>query len=84
MCTRFVYNGSDTIVGFNFDIDPADYEHRVIAEHDRFFIGIRMPDGKFHPFMGCMQTAMWARSCMYTETTAQPRIRAKTAVRFRN
>ena len=52
MCTRFVYNGSDTIVGFNFDIDPADYEHRVIAEHDRFFIGIRMPDGKFHSFHG--------------------------------
>ena len=21
MCTRFVYNGKETIVGFNFDID---------------------------------------------------------------
>ena len=21
MCTRFVYNGNDTITGFNFDID---------------------------------------------------------------
>lgn len=26
MCTRFVYNGNDTIVGFNFDIDISEYE----------------------------------------------------------
>lgn len=26
MCTGFVYNGNDTIVGFNFDIDISEYE----------------------------------------------------------
>lgn len=39
MCTRFVYNGKETIVGFNFDIDLSEWEHTVIAEKDRFFIG---------------------------------------------
>ena len=37
MCTRFVYNGKETIVGFNFDIDLSEWEHTVIAEKDRFF-----------------------------------------------
>ena len=32
MCTRFVYNGKETIVGFNFDIDLSEWEHTVIAE----------------------------------------------------
>ena len=41
MCTRFVYNGKETIVGFNFDIDLSEWEHTVIAEKDRFFIGIK-------------------------------------------
>ena len=45
MCTRFVYNGKETIVGFNFDIDLSEWEHTVIAEKDRFFIGIKMSDG---------------------------------------
>ena len=26
MCTRFVYNGKETIVGFNFDIDLSEWE----------------------------------------------------------
>ena len=42
MCTRFVYNGKETIVGFNFDIDLSEWEHTVIAEKDRFFIGIKI------------------------------------------
>ena len=37
MCTRFVYNGKETIVGFNFDIVLSEWEHTVIAEKDRFF-----------------------------------------------
>lgn len=52
MCTRFVYNGNDTIVGFNFDIDLAVWTHTVIKEKDRFYIGIKMPDGNYHSFHG--------------------------------
>ena len=53
MCTRFVYNGrEDTIAGFNFDIDLSVWTHKVIAEKDRFFIGIKMPDNRYHSFHG--------------------------------
>lgn len=52
MCTRFVYNGDNTIVGFNFDIDLSVWTHMVIAEKDRFFIGIKMPDNRYHSFHG--------------------------------
>lgn len=62
MCTRFVYNrnkilGSqrdteDPIVGFNFDIDLSVWTHKVIGEKDRFFIGIKMPDNRYHSFHG--------------------------------
>ena len=52
MCTRFVYNGDDTIVGFNFDIDLSVWTHKVIAEKDRFYIGIKMPDNRYHSFHG--------------------------------
>ena len=52
MCTRFVYNGEDTVVGFNFDIDLSVWTHKVIAEKDRFFIGIKMPDNQYHSFHG--------------------------------
>lgn len=52
MCTRFVYNGIDTITGFNFDIDLAVWTHTVIKEKDRFYIGIKMPDGDYHSFHG--------------------------------
>ena len=45
MCTRFVYNGIDKIVGFNFDIDLSVWDHTVITEENRFYIGIKMPDG---------------------------------------
>lgn len=52
MCTRFVYNGNDTIVGFNFEIDLSEWTHTVITEENRFFIGIKMPDDKYHSFHG--------------------------------
>lgn len=52
MCTRFVYNGDNTVVGFNFDIDLSVWTHTVIAEKDRFFIGIKMPDNRYHSFHG--------------------------------
>ena len=32
MCPRFVYRGNDVITGFNFDIDPAVWNHRIIEE----------------------------------------------------
>ena len=41
MCTRFVYNGKDTITGFNFDIDLSVWDHKVMKEKDRFYIGIK-------------------------------------------
>lgn len=52
MCTRFVYNGNDTIVGFNFDIDLSVWAHTIIEEEDRFYIGILMDDGIYHSFHG--------------------------------
>lgn len=52
MCTRFVYNGDHTVVGFNFDIDLSVWTHTVIAEKDRFFIGIKMSDNQYHSFHG--------------------------------
>ena len=52
MCTRFVYNGDDTVVGFNFDIDCSVWTHAVIVQEDRFFIGIKMPDNMCHSFHG--------------------------------
>lgn len=52
MCTRFVYNGDDMITGFNFDIDLAVWNHKVILEKDRFYIGIKQPDGIYHSYHG--------------------------------
>ena len=53
MCTRFVYRQrEDVITGFNFDIDPAVWNHKVIQEHDRFYIGILRPDGLYHSYHG--------------------------------
>ena len=52
MCTRFVYNGEDTITGFNFDIDLSVWDHKIIKEKDRFYIGIKMPDNRYHSFHG--------------------------------
>lgn len=70
MCTRFVYNGKETIVGFNFDIDLSEWEHTVIAEKDRFFIGIKMSDNKSTTlFMESIEMGMLAHCCMYMEIT---------------
>lgn len=52
MCTRFIYNGKDTISGFNFEIDLSVWEHTVIKDNDRFYIGIKRPDGEYHSFHG--------------------------------
>ena len=48
MCTRFVYRGDDMITGFNFDIDLTVWDHKIIKEKDRFYIGILRPDGNYH------------------------------------
>ncbi|MCI8294392.1 MAG: conjugal transfer protein [Lachnospiraceae bacterium] len=48
----FPLSREDTVVGFNFDIDLSVWTHKVITEKDRFFIGIKMPDGKYHSFHG--------------------------------
>ena len=52
MCTRFVCRGENMIIGFNFDIDPAVWNHKIIKEKDRFFIGILRPDGVRHSYHG--------------------------------
>ena len=52
MCTRFIHSGSNVINGFNFDIDLKAWKHKIIKEQDRFYIGILMPDGKYHSFLG--------------------------------
>ena len=52
MCTRFVYRGNDTITGFNFDIDPAVWDHKIIKEKGGFYIGILRPDGLRHSYHG--------------------------------
>ena len=52
MCTRFVYRGEDVITGFNFDIDLAAWDHEVICDSERFYIGILRPDGRRHGYHG--------------------------------
>lgn len=52
MCTRFVYRGDDVLTGFNFEIDLAVWNHQVIEEKDRFYIGILRPDGMRHSYHG--------------------------------
>ncbi|WP_028044675.1 conjugal transfer protein [Candidatus Stoquefichus massiliensis] len=52
MCTRFVYNGKDTIVGFNFEIDLDEWNHKIIKGKDMFAIGILMSDHQYHTFHG--------------------------------
>ena len=57
MCTRFVYNGDDTIVGFNFEIGLSVWTHTVITEKDRFFIGLKMPDNEYRSLHGVNRSA---------------------------
>ena len=52
MCTRFVYRGDDIITGFNFEIDLAVWNHKIITEKDRFYIGILRPDEVRHSYHG--------------------------------
>ena len=69
MCTRFVYNGKETIVGFNFDIDLSEWEHTVITEKDHFFIGIKCPIISTTLFTESIEMGMLAHCCMYMEMT---------------
>lgn len=46
MCTRFVYNGDNTVVGLNFDIDLSVWTHRVITEKEPG-IGYRLERTKY-------------------------------------
>ncbi len=66
MCTRFVLMEKNHC-GFNFDIDLSEWEHTVIAKKDRFFIGIKMSDNKYHSFHGINEMGMLAHCCMYME-----------------
>ena len=52
MCTRLVYSGENMITGFNFDIDLAVWNHRVLMDENRFYIGIMRPDGNYHSYHG--------------------------------
>ena len=52
MCTRFVYRGDDMIAGFNFEIDLTVWDHKIVKEKDRFYIGILRPDGVRHSYHG--------------------------------
>lgn len=52
MCTRFVYRGNQVVTGFNFEIDLAVWDHRIVKEKDCFYIGILRPDGKRHSYHG--------------------------------
>ena len=52
MCTRFVYRGDNMITGFNFDIDLTVWDHKIVKEKDRFYIGILRPDGVRHSYHG--------------------------------
>lgn len=53
MCTRFVFRGDkDVITGFNFDIDLSQWDHRVMIEPERFYIGLLRPDGRRHGYHG--------------------------------
>ena len=65
MCTRFVYRGDDTITGFNFEIDLAVWDHKIIAGKDRFYIGVI-------PIMARTATEMSEPCCMFTETRRGP------------
>ncbi|MFR6291668.1 MAG: conjugal transfer protein [Peptococcaceae bacterium] len=55
MCTRFVCCGEDVLTGFNFDIDLAVWNHKVITKTDGFYIGILRPDGVYHSYHGVNQ-----------------------------
>lgn len=52
MCTRFVFRGEDVLTGFNFDIDLKMWDHRLLFDGQRFYIGILQPDGKRHGYHG--------------------------------
>lgn len=42
MCTAFIHRGDDYLAGFNFDVDPAVWQYKLIMNPQLFYIGIRM------------------------------------------
>ena len=52
MCIRFFYRGNTPLTAFNFDIDPADWDHQLLLDDDCFAIGILRPDGQRHTYHG--------------------------------
>ena len=68
MCTRFVFRSDTVITGFNFDIDLAVWNHRIVKESDCFYIGILRPDGMRHAYHGVTETGMREHCSMSTET----------------
>lgn len=55
MCIRFVYRGDDIITGFNFDIDPAVWDHQIVTAPDRFYLGILRARRLRHGYHGVHQ-----------------------------
>lgn len=47
-----ITNPNIKIGDYNFDIDLSVWTHKVIEEKNRFYIGIKMPDGNYHSFHG--------------------------------
>ena len=82
MCTRFVFNGVDTITGFNFDIDLSVWTHTVVTEKNRFYIGIKMPDNKYHSFHGVNKNGNVGTLLYVMETKMQHTERMKTAIPY--
>ena len=72
MCIRFVYRGRDLITGFNFDIDPAQWDHRILQREDCFPSVFCAPTAGAILIMGSTETGMWARCCMSTATRLGP------------
>lgn len=85
MCTRFVHRGDDLIVGFNFDIDLAMWDHKVIADENRFYIGIRRPDGAYHSYHGVNKNGNFA-TLLYVQgnENAQPSNAANNEIAIHN
>lgn len=68
MCIRFVYRGDDIITGFNFDIDPAVWDHQIITAPDRFYLGILRPDGCATAITGSIKMETQGPCSMSTAT----------------
>lgn len=68
MCIRFVYRGDDIITGFNFDIDPAVWDHQIITAPDRFYLGILAARRLRHGYHGDLKMETQGPCSMSTAT----------------